>query len=84
MSYSSLAVFLDDSLPDLPSNLTSTGAGARPGVISPSVLQFIKLQAPGAKYILSACTGSWILAQAGVLDGKKATSNKSALRELMV
>lgn len=28
------------------------------------------------KYLLSVCTGSWLLAKAGVLDGKKATSNK--------
>ena len=28
------------------------------------------------KYLLSVCTGSWLLAKAGLLDGKKATSNK--------
>ena len=27
-------------------------------------------------YLLSVCTGSWLLAKAGLLDGKKATSNK--------
>ncbi len=30
------------------------------------------------KYLLSVCTGSWLLARAGLLDGKKATSNKFA------
>jgi transcriptional regulator GlxA family with amidase domain len=28
------------------------------------------------KYLISVCTGATILARAGVLDGKKATSNK--------
>lgn len=60
------------------------GLGTRPGVISSTVLEFIKLQAPGARYVLSVCTGSWLLAKAGVLDGKKATSNKAAFRSLMV
>ena len=84
MSYSSLAVVSGNDLLDSFSNVMSTGSGARPGVISSSVLQFIKLQAPGAQYILSVCTGSWILAQAGVLGGKKATSNKSVFKDVLV
>lgn len=31
-----------------------------------------------AKYVLSVCTGSALLAKAGLLDGKQATSNKMA------
>jgi len=49
----------------------------------PSIIQFIKRQAPGAKYILSVCTGSWFLAKAGVLNGKKATTNKSAFKHVV-
>ncbi|KAL0960194.1 hypothetical protein HGRIS_011828 [Hohenbuehelia grisea] len=41
-----------------------------------SLLEFIKKQAPGAKHILTVCTGSWVLANTGYLRGKKATSNK--------
>ncbi|KLO14623.1 class I glutamine amidotransferase-like protein [Schizopora paradoxa] len=54
------------------------GPGARPGVVPDELLAFIKKQAPGAQYILSVCTGSWILAGTGLLDGKRATTNKAA------
>ncbi|KAF8893740.1 class I glutamine amidotransferase-like protein [Mucidula mucida] len=40
-------------------------------------IEFIKAQAPKAKYICSVCAGSSILAAAGVLSGKKATTNKA-------
>ncbi|KAG8719157.1 hypothetical protein FRC08_003509, partial [Ceratobasidium sp. 394] len=38
-------------------------------------------QAAGATFILSVCTGSWVLADAGVLDGKRATTNKAAFKD---
>jgi transcriptional regulator GlxA family with amidase domain len=48
----------------------------------PSLLEFLIKQAPGAKYILSVCNGSAILARAGLLDGKKATTNKMQFSEI--
>ncbi|KAF2116934.1 class I glutamine amidotransferase-like protein [Lophiotrema nucula] len=41
-------------------------------------IAFIKATAPNAKYVISVCTGATLLARAGVLDGRKATSNKRA------
>ncbi|KAF7966816.1 hypothetical protein HWV62_36947 [Athelia sp. TMB] len=57
------------------------GAYARPSAV-PELVEFIKRQAPTLKFILSVCTGSWILSGTGVLDGKKATSNKSVFKNL--
>ena len=58
--------------------------GARPHIRPPGIIDFIRCQAQYAKYILSVCTGSWLLADAGVLDGKRATSNKAAFRDVKV
>ena len=43
---------------------------------TPTVVNFIKRQEPGTEYILTVCTGSWILSKTGLLSGRKATTNK--------
>ncbi|KAJ6562475.1 class I glutamine amidotransferase-like protein [Mycena capillaripes] len=43
-------------------------------------IDFIRAQAPRAKYILSVCSGALQLALAGVLAGKRATTNKAFYR----
>ncbi|THH26711.1 hypothetical protein EUX98_g7478 [Antrodiella citrinella] len=52
------------------------GPGTFPAALPPSVISFVKKQEPGIKYMLTVCTGSWVLAQAGLLQGKRATTNK--------
>jgi len=54
------------------------GMGTRTEVNNPVMLDFLRKQDEGTEYTTSVCTGSAVLAKAGLLDGKKATSNKMA------
>ncbi|WP_170238655.1 DJ-1/PfpI family protein [Streptococcus suis] len=54
------------------------GRGTRSLVENDQFLTVLKEMAERATFVLSVCTGSALLAKAGLLDGKKATSNKLA------
>lgn len=54
------------------------GRGTRSLVKEEGFLQHLLKAAEDSRYVLSVCTGSALLAKAGVLDGRKATSNKKA------
>lgn len=54
------------------------GRGTRSLVNEEDFLRHLLKAAEDSKYVLSICTGSALLAKAGILDGKKATSNKKA------
>src|SRR5258706_12953670 len=43
------------------------------------VLDFLRRQAEGAKYVTSVCTGSLVLGAAGLLRGYRATTHWSAM-----
>lgn len=48
-----------------------------------TTIDFVKKAAPTSDYVLSVCTGSGISARAGILDGKRATTNKRAWRTVL-
>ena len=54
------------------------GLGTRQLVEDTVFLNILAELADSASWVLSVCTGSALLAKAGVLDGKRATSNKRA------
>jgi cyclohexyl-isocyanide hydratase len=58
------------------------GAGTDDMVNDQEMLDFLRRQAKGAKYITSVCTGSLVLGAAGLLRGYRATTHWSAMHHL--
>ncbi len=58
------------------------GRGTQTEVANPATLNWIASQAPSAEYVMSVCTGTRLLAAAGVLDGRRATTNKLAFHRV--
>jgi transcriptional regulator GlxA family with amidase domain len=52
------------------------GFGTLQQLQNQTLLNWLRERAPRARFTTSVCSGSAILAKAGILDGKKATSNK--------
>jgi len=45
------------------------------------MISFLRERVPTARITMSVCSGSWILARAGILDGLRATTNKAFFQE---
>src|SRR6266850_6259168 len=58
------------------------GFGTDEMVNDEEVLDFLRRQAEGAKYVTSVCTGSLVLGAAGLLRGYRATTHWSAMDHL--
>ena len=71
----------DDSFQSAPAIdvlLVPGGIGTRREVNNPVLLDWLKERSKQAELVASVCTGSALLAKAGVLDGLHATTNKMA------
>jgi transcriptional regulator GlxA family with amidase domain len=71
-----VADFGYDDAPRLDVLLVPGGFGTIPALSNEALLAFIRKCAGSARIVASVCTGSALLAKAGVLDGHRATSNK--------
>ncbi len=58
------------------------GQGRKKAMYDEEVLKFVKDQMNGLSFLCSVCTGAFVLAEAGVINGLKATTHHTALDEL--
>lgn len=68
--------------PQLDVIMVPGGPGQQDLMEDETVLDFLRRQAAGAKYVTSVCTGSLVLGAAGLLKGRRATSHWAALDHL--
>lgn len=78
----SVADYSFDDCPPLDILLVPGGRGVQEVLEDAASIDWVREQAKSAKYVTSVCTGTAILAEAGTLDGYKATTNKLAYKRL--
>jgi transcriptional regulator GlxA family with amidase domain len=71
-----------EDAPALDVLLVPGGDGTRPMLKDPVALEFVRKAAARAQWTTSVCSGSLVLAAAGLLDGKNATTHWHVLPEL--
>lgn len=77
---SALAEYAFQNCPQLDVILVPGGIGTREQVNNAGLLKWLGERAQEAEIATSVCTGAALLARAGVLDGKRATTNKRAFQ----
>ena len=61
--------------PDLDLICIPGGFGVDAAMEDREIVDFVKRQAKGARYVTSVCTGAFVLGAAGLLEGRKATTH---------
>jgi transcriptional regulator GlxA family with amidase domain len=58
------------------------GGSAVPGALTPGVIKFLQRAVRRSRRVAATCTGAFVLAEAGLLDGRRATTHWNAARKL--
>jgi putative intracellular protease/amidase len=77
-----IADYSFDNSPKLDILLIPGGGGTRREVNNPHLIKWIQDNAKDANYVMSVCTGAFLLAKAGLLDGLTATTFHDAIGRL--
>jgi transcriptional regulator GlxA family with amidase domain len=70
-----------DNAPHLDYLLVPGGIGVLPLLKDPATLNWLRGQAGRSDIVMSVCTGASLLAAAGILDGRPATTNKMVFEQ---
>jgi transcriptional regulator GlxA family with amidase domain len=62
--------------------LVAGGEGTRAALADRTLIDWIRRTAPRARRVASVCSGAFLLAEAGLLDGRRATTHWSACERL--
>jgi transcriptional regulator GlxA family with amidase domain len=83
---SGLAIAPDHGLRDAPRKIDTLivagGQGRRDAAADHTLVDWLARVSPACRRTASVCTGAFLLAQAGLLDGRRATTHWAAAREL--
>jgi transcriptional regulator GlxA family with amidase domain len=62
--------------------IVAGGSGSRPRIVDPALVDWLRRRAPDARRVASVCSGAFLLAEAGLLDGRRVTTHWAVSRAL--
>jgi transcriptional regulator GlxA family with amidase domain len=81
-----LGIFADRSFAEVKGPIDTLvvagGPGVHPAVRDGALIAWLRRMAPNVRHLCSVCTGAFALAEAGLLDGKRATTHWASCQRL--